>query len=137
MAPPFQRHLFVCTNRRPDGHPKGCCATKGSEEIRAAFKTELEKRGIKGRMRANAAGCLDTCAFGPSVVVYPEGVWYGGVKLEDVPVIVEETKSTICCRVGDAPAAFVSAWYRRTGSGSSKSTTKLGSSHVRPSFPGS
>ena len=90
MAPPFQRHLFVCTNRRPDGHPKGCCATKGSEEIRAAFKAEMEKRGIKGQMRANAAGCLDTCAFGPSVVVYPEGVWYGGVKLEDVPAIVDE-----------------------------------------------
>jgi (2Fe-2S) ferredoxin len=90
MPPPFQRHVFVCTNRRPDGHPKGCCATKGSEEIRAAFKTELEKRGIKGQMRANAAGCLDTCALGVSVVIYPEGVWYGGVKLEDVPTIVEE-----------------------------------------------
>lgn len=88
--PPYQRHIFVCTNRRPDGHPKGCCASKGSEEIRAAFKAELEKRGIKGQMRANAAGCLDTCTFGVSVVVYPEGVWYGGVKLEDVPTIVEE-----------------------------------------------
>jgi (2Fe-2S) ferredoxin len=90
MAPPFQRHIFVCTNRRPDGHPKGCCATKGSEEVRAALKSELEKRGIKGQMRANAAGCLDTCAFGVSVVVYPEGVWYGGVKVEDVPAIVDE-----------------------------------------------
>jgi (2Fe-2S) ferredoxin len=90
MAPPFQRHIFVCTNRRPDGHPKGCCASKGSEEVRAAFKSELEKRGIKGQMRANAAGCLDTCAYGTSVVVYPEGVWYGGVKVEDVPAIVEE-----------------------------------------------
>lgn len=40
-------------------------------------------------MRANAAGCLDACAFGTSVVVYPEGVWYGGVKAEDVLEIVE------------------------------------------------
>jgi (2Fe-2S) ferredoxin len=90
MPPPYQRHIFVCTNRRPEGHPKGCCATKGSEEVRAAFKSELEKRGIKGQMRANAAGCLDTCPFGVSVVVYPEAVWYGGVKVEDVPEIVEE-----------------------------------------------
>lgn len=90
MPPPFDRHVFVCTNRRPDGHPKGCCATKGAEEVRAAFKEELDKRGLKGRMRANAAGCLDTCAFGVSVVVYPEGAWYGGVKVEDVPTIVEE-----------------------------------------------
>ncbi|MDC0708507.1 (2Fe-2S) ferredoxin domain-containing protein [Stigmatella sp. ncwal1] len=90
MAPPFQRHVFVCTNRRPDGHPKGCCATKGGEEVRAAFKSEMEKRGIKGQMRANAAGCIDTCAMGVSVVVYPEGIWYGGVKTEDVSTIVEE-----------------------------------------------
>ena len=50
----------------------------------------MEKRGSRGSMRANAAGCIDTCAFGVSVVVYPEGTWYGGVKLEDVPAIVEE-----------------------------------------------
>ncbi|WP_404371820.1 (2Fe-2S) ferredoxin domain-containing protein [Corallococcus coralloides] len=90
MPPPFERHVFVCTNRRPDGHPKGCCATKGGEEVRAAFKEELDKRGLKRSMRANAAGCVDTCAFGVSVVVYPEGIWYGGVKVEDVPTIVEE-----------------------------------------------
>ena len=35
-------------------------------------------------MRANAAGCLDQCARGVTVVVYPEQVWYGGVKVEDV-----------------------------------------------------
>ncbi|RYZ37392.1 MAG: (2Fe-2S) ferredoxin domain-containing protein, partial [Myxococcaceae bacterium] len=53
-------------------------------------KEELDKRGLKRSMRANAAGCVDTCAFGVSVVVYPEGTWYGGVKVEDVPTIVEE-----------------------------------------------
>lgn len=90
MAPPFQRHIFVCTNRRPDDHPKGCCAAKGSEEVRALFKEELEKRGLKGRVRANAAGCLDQCAFGITVVVYPEAVWYARVKPEDVREIVDE-----------------------------------------------
>jgi (2Fe-2S) ferredoxin len=90
MPPPFERHVFVCTNRRPDGHPKGSCAEKGSEDIRAMFKDELERRGLKGRMRANAAGCLDTCSFGVSVVVYPEGTWYAFVKKEDVVPIIEE-----------------------------------------------
>lgn len=88
--PPYKRHVFICTNRRPDGHPKGCCATKGAEEVRERFKEELHKRGLKGQMRANAAGCLDTCPFGVSVVVYPEGTWYGGVKPEDVTEIIEE-----------------------------------------------
>lgn len=90
MGPPFQRHIFVCTNRRPDDHPKGCCAAKGSEEVRELFKEELEKRGLKGRVRANAAGCLDQCAFGITVVVYPEAVWYARVKPEDVREIVDE-----------------------------------------------
>ena len=90
MAPPYERHVFVCTNRRPEGDPRGCCAGKGSEEVRALFKEELERRGLKGRVRANAAGCLDTCALGVSVVVYPEGVWYGRVTKEDVATIVEE-----------------------------------------------
>lgn len=58
--------------------------------MRARFKRELEARGLKGRMRANAAGCIDTCSFGVSVVIYPEGIWYGGVTEEDVPTIVEE-----------------------------------------------
>lgn len=40
-------------------------------------------------MRANAAGCLDACSLGASVVVYPEGVWYGGVQVEDVEEIIE------------------------------------------------
>lgn len=41
-------------------------------------------------MRAQRAGCLDACEHGPSVVVYPEGVFYGGVKPEHVDEIVEQ-----------------------------------------------
>jgi (2Fe-2S) ferredoxin len=89
-VPPFQRHVFICTNRREPGNPKGCCAEKDSEAIRDAFKEKVARRGLKGVVRANQAGCLDACAFGPAIVVYPENVWYGGVKLEDVDEIVEE-----------------------------------------------
>jgi (2Fe-2S) ferredoxin len=85
----FRHHVFVCENRRDPDDPRGCCAAKGSEAIRAALKDEIARRGLKKEVRANAAGCLDACAFGPSIVVYPEGVWYGGVTVEDVPEIVE------------------------------------------------
>jgi (2Fe-2S) ferredoxin len=87
--PHFERHVFVCTNERPPGHPKGCCKEKGSEEVREEFKKELAARGLKGRVRANAAGCLDQCALGVSVVIYPEQVWYGGVTVADVGEIVD------------------------------------------------
>ncbi len=85
----FRHHVFVCENRRPDDDPRGSCGAKGSEAIRAALKQELARRGLKKQVRANAAGCLDSCADGPSIVVYPEGVWYGHVRPEDVPEIVE------------------------------------------------
>jgi (2Fe-2S) ferredoxin len=87
----YQRHVFVCINERPAGHPKGCCLEKGSAAIRDAMKAELQKRGLAGIVRANNSGCLDACAFGPSMVIYPEAIWYGGVKKEDVPEIVEQT----------------------------------------------
>ena len=85
----FRHHVFVCENRRPESDPRGCCAARGSAEVREAFKVELRRRGLKGLARANSAGCLDACAFGPTVVIYPDGVWYGGVTPADVPEIVE------------------------------------------------
>jgi (2Fe-2S) ferredoxin len=85
----FQHHIFVCENIRPEDDPKGCCSAKGSAEIRAAMKREIKQRGLRGVVRANQSGCLDACEFGPSVVVYPEGIWYGGVTPEDVPEIME------------------------------------------------
>ena len=90
MAEPhLERHVFICTNRRDAGNPKGSCAEKGGEAIRDAFKQQLHERGLKGRIRANVAGCLDQCARGATVVVYPEQVWYGGVTPADVPEIIE------------------------------------------------
>jgi (2Fe-2S) ferredoxin len=86
----FRHHVFVCENRRDPSDPRGSCGCKGSEEIRAALNREIAARGLKKEVRANAAGCLDACADGPTVVVYPEGVWYGRVRVEDVPEIVEK-----------------------------------------------
>jgi (2Fe-2S) ferredoxin len=87
----YQRHVFVCINERPAGHPKGCCLEKGSAEIRDTLKSEVNTRGLAGIVRVNNAGCLDACAFGVALVIYPDGIWYGGVRKEDVWEIVERT----------------------------------------------
>lgn len=57
--------------------------------MRTAFKRELGRLGIKDRVRANNAGCLDQCEHGVTVVIYPEQVWYGGVTESDVPELIE------------------------------------------------
>lgn len=87
----YQRHVFVCINERPKGHPKGCCSEKGSAEVREALKGELRRRGLAAIVRANKSGCLDGCEFGITMVIYPDGIWYGRVKKEDIPEIVDRT----------------------------------------------
>ncbi len=86
--PPFTRHIFVCTNQRPPGHPRGCCDGAGVA-VHQRFKQALAARGLKATMRANQSGCLDQCEHGPTVVVYPDTVWYGHVTEDDVDDIVD------------------------------------------------
>lgn len=87
---PFEKHVLVCTNRRDPANPKGSCANSGGEAICDAFKKELHARGLKGRMRANSSGCLDQCEHGPTVVVYPDAVWYQVKTPDEAREIVEE-----------------------------------------------
>ena len=65
------------------------CKSKGSEELIKRFKLKLASAGLAAEIRTNKAGCLDTCEYGPSVVIYPDGVWYGRVGPEDVDEIVQ------------------------------------------------
>ena len=86
----FARHVFICVNERPGDDERGCCLARGGAEVAAAFKRKLYERGLKRIVRPNRAMCLDQCARGAVVVVYPEGVWYGGVRPEDVDEIIEQ-----------------------------------------------
>ena len=86
----FEKHIFICENKRPEGHPKGCCADKNSIEVRALFKKRLKELGLITQMRANTAGCLDACEHGVTVVIYPEQFWYGKVTIDDVEEIIQE-----------------------------------------------
>ncbi|MGA2422204.1 MAG: ferredoxin [Candidatus Acidiferrum sp.] len=86
----FQKHIFVCMNKREAGHPRGCCDPTGEGELQRLFKVKLAQRGIaNSSVRANKCGCLDQCELGPTVVVYPEAVWYGQVRPEDVDEIID------------------------------------------------
>jgi (2Fe-2S) ferredoxin len=85
----FKRHIFICTNRRLPESARGSCDPSGLGVLQLEFKRELSARGQKQEVRANKAGCLDQCEHGPTVVVYPEAIWYGGVSEKDVAEIVE------------------------------------------------
>ncbi|HCP44844.1 MAG TPA: ferredoxin [Deltaproteobacteria bacterium] len=85
----FERHVFVCINERDESDARGCCVASGSLDVHRWFKSEFKSRNWKGRMRANKAGCLDVCEFGPAVVVYPEGVWYSPRSEQEVKEICD------------------------------------------------
>jgi (2Fe-2S) ferredoxin len=84
----FGAHVFVCCNRRPDGHPRGSCAARGSERLRDYMKARARELGL-GAVRVNMAGCLDRCELGPSLVIYPDGVWYRVSSTADVDRVLQ------------------------------------------------
>lgn len=86
----FRHHVFFCTNQREDGAQ--CCACYGAQEIRDYAKARIKalKLNGPGGVRINSAGCLDRCAQGPVLVVYPEAVWYSYIDQEDIDEIIDQ-----------------------------------------------
>ena len=85
--PYYDVHVFCCTNVRPEGHPRGCCSAKGSVALRDHMKARAKAMGL-GRVRINVSGCLDRCELGPTMVIYPDGVWYHYTSQADVEEIL-------------------------------------------------
>jgi len=85
----YRKHVFVCTHERPVG-PKPSCKAQHGLDLIGAFRQELARFEESGTIRVQKSGCLDLCEHGPTVVVYPDGIFYGNVHLKDVPEIVEE-----------------------------------------------
>ena len=83
----FRIHVFACTNERPAGHPRGSCAGRGSEDLRAYMKDQVRKLGLPD-VRVNSSGCLNRCELGPVMVIYPEAVWYGYRSRADIDEII-------------------------------------------------
>ena len=89
----IKRHVFVCNGKS--------CAAVGSADVKKAFEDELQKRELRygkeskgrnpnGSIVLTDCGSVGFCSIGTAVLVYPEGVWYGQVRAEDVPEIIEE-----------------------------------------------
>lgn len=93
MKAPIKHHVFVCNGKS--------CSAVGSADVKKAFEEELQKRNLRwgkqskgrnpdGEIVLTDCGSVGFCSIGTAVLIYPEGVWYGQVRAEDAPEIIEE-----------------------------------------------
>lgn len=91
--PTRERYVWVCTNRRPDGHPKGSCGERGAESIKDGLKIACGSAGLAPTVRVMHSGCMDLCEHGVAVAVMPDDVLLGAIVADDIPVLVDALKS--------------------------------------------
>ena len=69
-----QYRVFVCTKKRSDDNPEGCCCNVGALDVYQAFQTEIDRLELRDRVTIRKSGCLDNCEFGAVAMVYqPQG----------------------------------------------------------------
>ncbi len=86
---PFrERYVWICTNRRPDGHPRGSCAARGSETLVQDLKKAVAAEGLAGTVRVMSSSCIDYCEHGTTAAVMPDDVVLGRLTSADVPDLV-------------------------------------------------
>ena len=76
----------MCTNARSSGKP--ACGPRGGDAIAIAVQRELLARGATDVL-VTPCSCLGPCFDGPNAVVYPDGVWYGGLDEGDAPRLAD------------------------------------------------
>ena len=86
-----KRHVFICTNRRDASSGMPSCGLNDGADVLAALREVRAARGLYRELFVTESACLGVCPEGgATLVVYPEGVWYVGVRAADVGEIFEQ-----------------------------------------------
>jgi (2Fe-2S) ferredoxin len=83
----YDHHIFICANQKAEG--KKCCTESFGLEAVQKMRLLVRDAGLQKKIRIQKAGCLDVCQQGPALVIYPEGIFYGHLTMEVLPVIVD------------------------------------------------
>ncbi|HRI89185.1 MAG TPA: (2Fe-2S) ferredoxin domain-containing protein, partial [Candidatus Hydrogenedentes bacterium] len=91
---PFEKIIFVCTNKRDKGE-RVSCGREGGCDLRNKMKEMVKARGLKDKVRVSTSGCMDVCEEGPNVMIFPDNVWLARVKEKEAVAIVEAIAESI------------------------------------------
>ena len=89
----YKVHIFICTRQRDDETKS--CAEGEAPAVKERLKTIAEERGWKPHVRVSESRCLGVCAAGPNVMIYPQKIWFTGVRLDDCDEIADEIEALL------------------------------------------
>jgi len=78
----YRSHVLVCVD--PE------CLAKGAHELLDALQDELVYQGLIDEVQVLETSRIGGCAYGPEIMVYPEGTHYANIQVDQVPYLVEE-----------------------------------------------
>ncbi|HOJ79975.1 MAG TPA: NADH-quinone oxidoreductase subunit NuoF [Clostridiales bacterium] len=78
----YRAHVLICGGTG--------CTSSNSQKVKQELEAQINKNNLDKEVKVVTTGCFGLCAQGPIMVVYPEGVMYTMVKVEDVEEIVNE-----------------------------------------------
>jgi sirohydrochlorin ferrochelatase/(2Fe-2S) ferredoxin len=78
----LKRHVLVCGNVD--------CADSGSIALLGELRRLVKAEELQAVVRVTRTSCMGRCGEGPTVAVYPDGIWYRGVREADAEELVRE-----------------------------------------------
>jgi NADH:ubiquinone oxidoreductase subunit F (NADH-binding)/(2Fe-2S) ferredoxin/NAD-dependent dihydropyrimidine dehydrogenase PreA subunit len=78
----FRSHVLVCVDP--------ICLSKGAHEVVDALQDELVSQDLINEIQVLETSRIGGCSDGPEMMVYPEGVHYVGLTVDDIPFLVSE-----------------------------------------------
>lgn len=66
------------------------CVSAGALKIKERFHEVLKEHNLTTEVNIIETGCMGPCDYGPVMVIYPEGIFYKKVSVDDVAEIVSE-----------------------------------------------
>ncbi|MDQ3232382.1 MAG: (2Fe-2S) ferredoxin domain-containing protein, partial [Pseudobdellovibrionaceae bacterium] len=78
----MKKHILICTNHD--------CNSKGATVIAEQLQRDLRKKSLHRDFKVTRTSCLGRCGEGPTVAVYPDGIWYRNFQQDDVPTLIDQ-----------------------------------------------